>query len=302
MLNTRLTARRATRPPDLARVAAVRSADRRRRCCCSRLVIVEHRPARDVRRSRRRRAVGRAQRRRRRGRNRGRLGGAIAPACGPATCCSPSTASRSSRATTCSRCSSGRARGDRHTYTLLRLGSREVAEVAMAPLPSGAGALYYVLAAVGIFTLLVGAAVRTRRPVRSGDAALLLARGRVLRRVHVLVHRPLRSRRLVLLLGRRSGAADAAAALPALRARVSRAPAARTATRRCWRAGCRRSTCRPRCSRRRASSRSCARTSIPAYFVRLIGLLDRLEFLLPGGVPGRRSGRAGARAAAACGR
>ena len=56
------------------------------------------------------------------------------------------------------------ARGERHTYTLLRLGSREVAEVAMEPVPSGAGVLYYVLAAVGIFTLLVGAAVRTRRP------------------------------------------------------------------------------------------------------------------------------------------
>src|SRR5262245_40447686 len=54
--------------------------------------------------------------------------------------------------------------GDRHTYTLLRLGSREVVELTMEPLPSGAGALYYVLAAVGIFTLLVGAAVRTRRP------------------------------------------------------------------------------------------------------------------------------------------
>jgi two-component system NtrC family sensor kinase len=56
------------------------------------------------------------------------------------------------------------ARGERHTYTLLRLGSREVAEVAMAPVPSGTGVLYYVLAAVGIFTLLVGAAVRARRP------------------------------------------------------------------------------------------------------------------------------------------
>ena len=54
--------------------------------------------------------------------------------------------------------------GDRHTYTLLRTGNREVATVTMAPLPSGSGGLYYVLAAVGIFTLLVGAAVRTRRP------------------------------------------------------------------------------------------------------------------------------------------
>jgi two-component system, NtrC family, sensor kinase len=56
------------------------------------------------------------------------------------------------------------ARGERHTYTLLRLGTREIAEVAMEPVPSGAGVLYYVLAAVGIFTLLVGAAVRARRP------------------------------------------------------------------------------------------------------------------------------------------
>ncbi|MCC7124737.1 MAG: PAS domain S-box protein [Acidobacteria bacterium] len=60
--------------------------------------------------------------------------------------------------------------GERHVYTLLRLGSREVAQVELAPLPDGAGALYYLLAAVGIFTLLVGAAVRARRP---GDQATL---------------------------------------------------------------------------------------------------------------------------------
>ena len=54
--------------------------------------------------------------------------------------------------------------GDRHGYTLLRLGTREMANVSLAPMPSGAGLFYYVLAAVGIFTLLVGAAVRARRP------------------------------------------------------------------------------------------------------------------------------------------
>jgi PAS domain S-box-containing protein len=54
--------------------------------------------------------------------------------------------------------------GDRHTYTLLRLGTREMANVSLAPMPSGAGLFYYVLAGVGIFTLLVGAAVRARRP------------------------------------------------------------------------------------------------------------------------------------------
>ncbi|MDH4066451.1 MAG: PAS domain S-box protein, partial [Acidobacteriota bacterium] len=60
--------------------------------------------------------------------------------------------------------------GERHVYTLLRLGSREVAQVQLAPLPEGAGLLYYLLAAVGIFTLLVGASVRARRP---GDQATL---------------------------------------------------------------------------------------------------------------------------------
>ncbi len=54
--------------------------------------------------------------------------------------------------------------GARHTYTLLRLGNREVAQVALEPIPDGAGLFYYLLAGVGIFTLLVGAAVRARRP------------------------------------------------------------------------------------------------------------------------------------------
>jgi two-component system, NtrC family, sensor kinase len=54
--------------------------------------------------------------------------------------------------------------GDRHVYTLVRLGSSELANVSLSPMPSGAGLFYYVLAAVGIFTLLVGAAVRARRP------------------------------------------------------------------------------------------------------------------------------------------
>jgi two-component system, NtrC family, sensor kinase len=49
-------------------------------------------------------------------------------------------------------------------YTVLRLGTREVLDLRLAPLPNGPGALYFVLAAVGIFTLLVGGAVRLRRP------------------------------------------------------------------------------------------------------------------------------------------
>ncbi len=49
-------------------------------------------------------------------------------------------------------------------YTVLRLGTREVIDVRLAPVPGGAGGLYFVLAAVGTFTLLVGGAVRLRRP------------------------------------------------------------------------------------------------------------------------------------------
>ncbi len=49
-------------------------------------------------------------------------------------------------------------------YTVLRLGTREVLDVRLAPAPNGPGALYFVLAAVGVFTLLVGGGVRLRRP------------------------------------------------------------------------------------------------------------------------------------------
>lgn len=49
-------------------------------------------------------------------------------------------------------------------YTVLRLGTREVIDVRLAPVPGGAGGVYFVLASVGVFTLLVGGAVRLRRP------------------------------------------------------------------------------------------------------------------------------------------
>ena len=54
--------------------------------------------------------------------------------------------------------------GQTARYTILRLGTREVVDLRIAPIPSGPRALYYLLAAVGIFTLLVGGAVRLRRP------------------------------------------------------------------------------------------------------------------------------------------
>ncbi len=49
-------------------------------------------------------------------------------------------------------------------YTVLRLGTREVVDVRLAPIPNASGALYFLLAAVGLFSLLVGGAVRLRRP------------------------------------------------------------------------------------------------------------------------------------------
>ena len=49
-------------------------------------------------------------------------------------------------------------------YTVLRLGSRQVLDVRIAPIPNASGVFYFLLAGVGIFTLAVGGAVRLRRP------------------------------------------------------------------------------------------------------------------------------------------
>jgi two-component system NtrC family sensor kinase len=53
--------------------------------------------------------------------------------------------------------------GDALTYRILRLDTSEYFNVQLKPVPTGSR-FYYVLAAVGIFTLLVGASVRVRRP------------------------------------------------------------------------------------------------------------------------------------------
>jgi len=53
--------------------------------------------------------------------------------------------------------------GTRLDYTLVRLGTQEALQVSLAPAPRGS-AMYFVLAVVGLFTLLVGASVRLRRP------------------------------------------------------------------------------------------------------------------------------------------
>jgi PAS domain S-box-containing protein len=53
--------------------------------------------------------------------------------------------------------------GSQLHYTLLRLGTQRALEVSLAAAPRGSS-MYFVLAAVGLFTLLVGASVRLRRP------------------------------------------------------------------------------------------------------------------------------------------
>src|SRR4051812_40798301 len=53
--------------------------------------------------------------------------------------------------------------GEPLSYTMLRLGQHEMLTVQLAPAPGGNQTLYFLLAAIGIFTLLVGTSVRLRR-------------------------------------------------------------------------------------------------------------------------------------------
>jgi two-component system, NtrC family, sensor kinase len=58
----------------------------------------------------------------------------------------------------------GATRSDPLLYTVLRLGEQRMLNVEVAPVPGGNPTLYVIGAAIGIFTLLVGASVRLRRP------------------------------------------------------------------------------------------------------------------------------------------
>jgi len=58
----------------------------------------------------------------------------------------------------------GASQGQALRYTVARVGARRQLDLAVAPVPSSPMALYLALAAVGIFSLLVGASVRLRRP------------------------------------------------------------------------------------------------------------------------------------------
>ena len=52
----------------------------------------------------------------------------------------------------------------RLSYSLLRLGQARLFEVSLRPVPTGQARIYFVLVGIGVFTLLVGASVRVRRP------------------------------------------------------------------------------------------------------------------------------------------
>ena len=133
-------------------------------------------------------------------------------------------------------------------YVVKRAGTELNLLVQLQPMPTVNGTLYYSLALVGILVdrgRRVGAAAAAER---SGDAALLLADGRVLRRARVHAGGPLRPPRLLLRMGGRGRAARAAAALPPLRVRVSGA-AESVGRRPIWAApSCRCCTCRRSCS------------------------------------------------------
>ncbi len=58
----------------------------------------------------------------------------------------------------------GSATGSRLDYTILRQDQRTLSTIAVEPIPSSPRGLYFALATVGIFSLLVGASVRLRRP------------------------------------------------------------------------------------------------------------------------------------------
>ncbi|MDA1092507.1 MAG: ATP-binding protein [Acidobacteria bacterium] len=49
-------------------------------------------------------------------------------------------------------------------YTLLRFGEARLLDVSLQPVPAGQVQMYFVLVGIGVFTLLVGASVRLRRP------------------------------------------------------------------------------------------------------------------------------------------
>ena len=123
----------------------------------------EHRDARALARSRRRRSVGRAPEGVTALEVSAGSVGERSPGSRPATSCSRSTERRCARPPTSSSTSTRnrRVRGSR--TRCFALGEQRALDVSLASI-SPRGSMYFVLAGVGLFTLLVGASVRLRRP------------------------------------------------------------------------------------------------------------------------------------------
>ena len=178
------------------------------------------------------------------------------------------------------------------SYIVVRAGRAEPVSVDITPESQSPGALYFVLAAVGIFTLLVGGAVRLRRP---RDPATLHFFWLAVAFFGVFTFSfSGRLDRLDWVFYWADAIVDAraAAAVPALHAGVPRAAApldaaARWARARRVAATCRRVVLGPRPRHRRVAQRRRSAT----VFVRLIGTLDRLEFSLSRDLSDRRAGR-----------
>ena len=166
----------------------------------------EHRDACAVARGRRRRALGRARRRRDGARGRAGSAGARAPASQRGR--RPARGQRRAgarRRPTSSSTSIAAARARGSPTRCCGSATRQALDVSLAP--ATPRRLDVLRARGGRPLHAAGRRVGPAAPAaRSGDAAFLLAVRRVLRRVHVLVQRPVRSARLDLLLGRRGRA------------------------------------------------------------------------------------------------
>ena len=199
--------------------------------------------------------------------------------CSAATCCWRSTTVRSRTWPTSWRCCTRRPRRRRCATPCCGSGTREVIDVRLAPVPGGPGALYFVLAAVGTFTLLVGGAVRLRRP---RDPATLhffwLAvaffgvftfsfSGRLDRLDWVFYWAD-----AISILALPPLFLHFTLVFPERPRRWSGGAAGHALVRRCVR-------CRPSCWASRASSRSREARAMPRASSRVTATLDRLEFL-----------------------
>ena len=120
---------------------------------------------------------------------------------------------------------SGR-RSETLRYTTLRLGTREVIDVRVAPVPTRSRRA--LLRARGRRDLHAprGRGGQAAAAARSGHASLLLARRRVLRRLHLLIQRAARPARLGVLLGGCHLDSGLAAHVPPFHDGVPGAPAA----------------------------------------------------------------------------